>query len=180
MSFPPSIVSCPEVTEPVRMHVAAKRYLCATNPSYFGKLSPASVETLKLQGGPMKADEVAAFEGNPFFQQNGLLFLSTEEVKENTEKLAKGEPVAPDAYYFRTAAVFSVRAGPHDWLRRKVRDPLVAELRQGATPEAVSAAVCVSFAIAIVPRTFVLPGSFTTAGNCVTSPSENALLPRIG
>jgi len=38
-----------------------------------------------------------------------------------------------------------------DWLRRKVRDPLVAELRQGATPEAVSAAVCVSFAIAIVP-----------------------------
>jgi uncharacterized protein (DUF2062 family) len=38
-----------------------------------------------------------------------------------------------------------------DWLRRKVRDPLVAELRQGATPEAVSAAVCVSFAIAILP-----------------------------
>ena len=38
-----------------------------------------------------------------------------------------------------------------DWLRRRVRDPLVAELRQGATPEAVSAAVVVSFAIAIVP-----------------------------
>lgn len=38
-----------------------------------------------------------------------------------------------------------------DWLRRKVRDPLVAELRQGATPEAVSAAVVVSFAIAILP-----------------------------
>jgi hypothetical protein len=38
-----------------------------------------------------------------------------------------------------------------DWLRRKVRDPLMAELRQGATPEAVAAAVAVSFAIAIVP-----------------------------
>jgi len=38
-----------------------------------------------------------------------------------------------------------------DWLCRKVRDPLVAELRQGATPEAVSAAVVVSFAIAIIP-----------------------------
>ena len=37
------------------------------------------------------------------------------------------------------------------WLRRKVRDPLVAELRQGATPESVSAAVVVSFAIAINP-----------------------------
>jgi uncharacterized protein (DUF2062 family) len=38
-----------------------------------------------------------------------------------------------------------------DWLRRKVRDPLLAELRQGATPEAVSAAVTVSLAIAINP-----------------------------
>ena len=37
------------------------------------------------------------------------------------------------------------------WLRRKVRDPLVAELRQGATPESVSAAVVVSFAIAVNP-----------------------------
>jgi uncharacterized protein (DUF2062 family) len=38
-----------------------------------------------------------------------------------------------------------------DWLRRQVRDPLLAELRQGATPEAVSAAVTVSLAIAINP-----------------------------
>jgi len=38
-----------------------------------------------------------------------------------------------------------------DWLRRKVRDPLLAELRQGATPEAVSAAVTVTLAIAINP-----------------------------
>jgi uncharacterized protein (DUF2062 family) len=38
-----------------------------------------------------------------------------------------------------------------DWLRRKVRDPLIAELRQGASPEAVAAAVAVSLAIAINP-----------------------------
>ena len=38
-----------------------------------------------------------------------------------------------------------------DWLRRRVRDPLVAELRQGAAPESVSAAVVISFAIAILP-----------------------------
>ena len=41
------------------------------------------------------------------------------------------------------------RAG--DWLGRKVRDPLLAQLRQGATPEAVSAAVVIAFALAIVP-----------------------------
>ncbi|MBS2546597.1 HD domain-containing protein [Catenulispora sp. NL8] len=55
----------PEVTEPVRMHVAAKRYLCAVEPGYFAKLSAASVYTLSVQGGPMSAEEVAAFEADP-------------------------------------------------------------------------------------------------------------------
>ncbi|HJP80362.1 MAG TPA: HD domain-containing protein [Pseudonocardiaceae bacterium] len=55
-----------EVTEPVRLHVKAKRYLCAVEPSYFDRLSPASVYTLSWQGGPMSADEVAEFETNPF------------------------------------------------------------------------------------------------------------------
>ena len=56
----------PLVTECVRLHVAAKRYLCATDPSYFGKLSPASVHTLSLQGGPMNEAEVTEFRRNPF------------------------------------------------------------------------------------------------------------------
>ena len=53
------------VTEPVRLHVAAKRYLCAVDPGYFGLLSAESVRTLSLQGGPMTAAEVAAFEALP-------------------------------------------------------------------------------------------------------------------
>ena len=53
------------VTDCVRYHVAAKRYLCATEPSYFARLSAASVHSLNLQGGPMDADEIAAFERNP-------------------------------------------------------------------------------------------------------------------
>jgi gamma-butyrobetaine dioxygenase len=52
----------PDVTEPVRLHVAAKRYLVATESDYAAKLSEASVHTLRLQGGPMSPDEVAAFE----------------------------------------------------------------------------------------------------------------------
>jgi gamma-butyrobetaine dioxygenase len=54
------------VTEPVRLHVAAKRYLCATEPGYFGRLSPESVRTLALQGGPMTAEQAAAFEARPY------------------------------------------------------------------------------------------------------------------
>lgn len=55
----------PEVTEPVRLHVAAKRYLCAVEPDYFSRLSPDSVLSLKLQGGPMTQEEIAAFRALP-------------------------------------------------------------------------------------------------------------------
>jgi len=55
----------PEVTEPVRLHVAAKRYLCAVEPDYFGRLSPDSVLSLRLQGGPMTEAEVAEFRALP-------------------------------------------------------------------------------------------------------------------
>ncbi|WP_424941166.1 (R)-1-hydroxy-2-trimethylaminoethylphosphonate oxygenase [Aliiroseovarius sp. S253] len=57
------------ITDCVRFHVAAKRYLCATKPSYYDRLSAASVHTLELQGGPMSADEVAVFEKNPNLKQ---------------------------------------------------------------------------------------------------------------
>lgn len=50
------------VTEPIRLHVAAKRYLCAVEPGYAESLSPASLESLTLQGGAMSADEVRSFE----------------------------------------------------------------------------------------------------------------------
>ena len=52
------------VTDCVRYHVAAKRYLCAMDPDYFGQLSDASIHSLNLQGGPMTKDEAAQFESN--------------------------------------------------------------------------------------------------------------------
>lgn len=56
-----------EISEPVRLHVAAKRYLCATDRGYFAQLSSASVHTLALQGGPMSAQEARQFEREPYF-----------------------------------------------------------------------------------------------------------------
>jgi gamma-butyrobetaine dioxygenase len=56
----------PAVTEPIRLHVAAKRYLCAVDPDYLAVLSPASTYTLEVQGGPMNDDEVRAFEAGPY------------------------------------------------------------------------------------------------------------------
>jgi [1-hydroxy-2-(trimethylamino)ethyl]phosphonate dioxygenase len=57
------------VCEPVRLHVPAKRYLCATDAGYFARLSAASVHTLKLQGGPMSASERAHFETQPLWRE---------------------------------------------------------------------------------------------------------------
>jgi len=59
-SFPPS------VTEPIRMHVLAKRYLCAVEDGYFENLSSASVRSLKLQGGVFTASEAEEFLRQPF------------------------------------------------------------------------------------------------------------------
>jgi [1-hydroxy-2-(trimethylamino)ethyl]phosphonate dioxygenase len=54
-----------EIAEPIRMHVAAKRYLCAVEPSYLAELSPASLHSLELQGGPYTPAEAAAFAASP-------------------------------------------------------------------------------------------------------------------
>ena len=56
------------VTEPVRLHVAAKRYLCATDDTYMDQLSEPSRVSLALQGGPMSQEEVAEFEANPHYE----------------------------------------------------------------------------------------------------------------
>src|SRR6516162_3828711 len=48
----------PAVVDAVRLHVAAKRYLCAVEPQYRGGLSEASLRSLRLQGGPMSPAEV--------------------------------------------------------------------------------------------------------------------------
>jgi phosphonate degradation associated HDIG domain protein len=60
--FPLSVVN------PVRLHVAAKRYLCAVDPAYQDRLSPASRLSLDLQGGPMSVEEAAAFEQEPYWR----------------------------------------------------------------------------------------------------------------
>ncbi len=54
-----------EVLEPIRLHVAAKRYLVATDRHYLAGLSPASVHSLALQGGPMTAAEAEEFATLP-------------------------------------------------------------------------------------------------------------------
>lgn len=55
----------PEVSEPVRLHVAAKRYLCAIEPTYLAALSTGSTRSLTLQGGAMTEEEAQRFAASP-------------------------------------------------------------------------------------------------------------------
>jgi phosphonoacetaldehyde hydrolase len=71
----------PGVTEPIRLHVAAKRYLCAVDATYLEKLSAPSIVSLQLQGGPMSADEIAEFEKQPCFREAVRLRRWDDEAK---------------------------------------------------------------------------------------------------
>jgi phosphonate degradation associated HDIG domain protein len=69
-------------------HVAAKRYLVVTDDAYCKRLSPASLETLRWQGGPLQALEIDAFEKNPFFNDIIAVRHWDEAAKDTEAQLA--------------------------------------------------------------------------------------------
>jgi gamma-butyrobetaine dioxygenase len=71
----------PEVARPVGLHVAAKRYLCAMEPGYVERLSPMSVRSLALQGGPFTTAEARAFEGHLGFREAVMLRRWDDDAK---------------------------------------------------------------------------------------------------
>lgn len=84
----------PEVIEPMRLHVAAKRYLVATDAEYLETVSPASMLSLEVQGGPFNEEEVREFEANPYFERAIQLRLYDEAGKIPDMKV-------PDLEYYR-------------------------------------------------------------------------------
>jgi [1-hydroxy-2-(trimethylamino)ethyl]phosphonate dioxygenase len=90
----------PAVTEPIRLHVDAKRYLVYSDASYRARLSPASLQSLALQGGSCTPAEARELEANPFFQDAislrrwddaakipGLVVPQLEEYRDRIENL---------------------------------------------------------------------------------------------
>jgi phosphonate degradation associated HDIG domain protein len=83
----------PAVFEPVRMHVAAKRYLCSVEESYYDQLSPPSITSLELQGGPMSDEEVEAFRRSPHWE-------AAVELRRWDDTAKVEGLVTPDVEYF--------------------------------------------------------------------------------
>jgi phosphonate degradation associated HDIG domain protein len=71
----------PSVAEPVRYHVAAKRYLCQVEPQYLARLSAASIRSLALQGGPFTEQEAQEFETLPYYREAVMLRRWDDEAK---------------------------------------------------------------------------------------------------
>lgn len=93
----------PAVAEPVRLHVDAKRYLCATDAGYADRLTRDSIDSLALQGGPMSAAQAAAFMTLPFAQDAVAL--------RRIDDLAKDpNGPCPEFVSFRPDIVLALRA----------------------------------------------------------------------
>jgi phosphonate degradation associated HDIG domain protein len=57
------------VLEPIKLHVDAKRYLCAVDAGYWEALSPASKHSLELQGGRYDEEQVRLFDALTFYPE---------------------------------------------------------------------------------------------------------------
>ncbi|MEL7035915.1 MAG: phosphonate degradation HD-domain oxygenase [Cyanobacteria bacterium J06592_8] len=77
-----SLLFSSEVTEPIRLHVEAKRYLCVTNSQYWQKLSPASQQSLNLQGGTFSNDEATEFIDHPYAKDAVQLRIWDDQAKQ--------------------------------------------------------------------------------------------------
>jgi len=86
----------PEVTEPIRLHVAAKRYLCIVEDGYFDKLTQDSIESLQLQGGPMSKDEVTVFQATPYWKEAVVLRRIDELAKDPLGPMPEFDKFAPE------------------------------------------------------------------------------------
>jgi phosphonate degradation associated HDIG domain protein len=81
------------VLEPIRLHVDAKRYLCAVDQSYFGRLSADSVRSLELQGGIFSEEQAREFAARPYAEDAVRLRRWDDLAKES------GKPT-PDLHHY--------------------------------------------------------------------------------
>ena len=83
------------VADPVRLHVAAKRYLCTRESDYVKVLSPTSLKSFYDQGGLMSSDELCQFENEPFYREAQMLRRWDDLAKEESKKIPSIENFVP-------------------------------------------------------------------------------------
>ncbi len=92
------------VTEPVRLHVSAKQYLCSVESEYFESLSEASKQTLQLQGGIFSPEECITFKKEPFWEE-AVQLRRWDELAKDTNISANIHPLE----YYRSLLLYICR-----------------------------------------------------------------------
>ena len=87
----------PDVLDPIRLHVDAKRYLCATREGYFAALSDDSKRALGLQGGIFNEGQAEAFIAQPGAADAVRLRLWDDSAK------TAGAPTPPLSHFLARA-----------------------------------------------------------------------------
>jgi phosphonate degradation associated HDIG domain protein len=95
----------PAVTEPVRLHVAAKRYLCVEDPMYWSRLSVQSKRSLEWQGGPFTVAEANDYINQPHAEDAVRLRQWDDRAK------TPGKPTPSLDHFIATMRSLSIRAG---------------------------------------------------------------------
>ncbi len=85
----------PKVTMPIKWHVAAKRYLVATDPAYGKKVSPGSTRSMAGQGGVLTKDEAKAFIEQPYAKEGVALRRWDDRAKSPDAKTPPFEHFVP-------------------------------------------------------------------------------------
>jgi gamma-butyrobetaine dioxygenase len=102
----------PELTEPIRLHAQAKRYLLATEPGYYERLSAASRHSLGWQGAALTELEQRRFLTQPFAREAVELRLWDDRAK---DPAAQPPPLA----HYRTLLEDLLTLPQPDCARRK-------------------------------------------------------------
>ena len=103
------------VVEPVRLHVAAKRYLCAIDPTYWAGLSPASKESLVWQGGAYDQSETQNFAAQPHA-------MAAVRVRRYDDQAKALDCVTPSFAHFMPMVQAASLAPPRDASTRRCFD----------------------------------------------------------
>jgi phosphonate degradation associated HDIG domain protein len=93
------------VLDPIKLHVDAKRYLCAIRPGYFADLSDDSKRSLGLQGGIFNEGQAEAFMTQPGAADAVRLRIWDEQAK------VAGLPTPPLAHFLKRARHCALGAG---------------------------------------------------------------------
>eukprot|EP00036_Acanthoecidae_sp_10tr_P021489 CAMPEP_0206319004 /NCGR_PEP_ID=MMETSP0106_2-20121207/17520_1 /ASSEMBLY_ACC=CAM_ASM_000206 /TAXON_ID=81532 /ORGANISM="Acanthoeca-like sp., Strain 10tr" /LENGTH=310 /DNA_ID=CAMNT_0053750799 /DNA_START=104 /DNA_END=1035 /DNA_ORIENTATION=+ len=127
--------------EIIRNHINAKRWLVTTREGYHDKLSDASKETFKYQGGKMSDAERKAFEESAHFKTHIQMRQWDEAAKDDSEHMAKKIETQYNVNHWEAMALALLKYESRGRRRRCLDDAPMHQCTNALTTAAPTTAV---------------------------------------